>query len=152
MVFQERISPKIEKWLKMLDLRVKTFSSKQGDLFLCNFTYEGRQFPVQTAVKGDWINVKGLVCLGNKIPTEKREMVYQALLTANFRLNEVSFSIDPKHGNIFVECDQHADAATFENFRMEFQSLPAGFTYFVKEIAPKLGIELPDTASLLKYI
>ena len=151
MSYQERISMKIRKWFTQLDLRVKVIQSQQGDIFICNFTYEGRQFLVQTSVKNDWINIKGLVCLGSKIPPEKREAVYQALLVANFRLNEVCFSIDPKHGNIFVESDQHVETATFEDFRMEFQSLPAGFAYFVKEIAPQLGIELPDTASLLRY-
>jgi len=152
MSYQKRISDKIEKWFKLLDLPVKVLPTPQGKLFICTFNFEGKPFPVQTSIKDDWINMKGLVCLGSKIPPEKREPLYHALLAANFQLNEVCFSSDPENGNIFVECDQYVDSATFENFRMEFQSLPAGFTYFVKEIVPKLEIELPDAASLLRYL
>ena len=152
MTHHEKVSSKIEEWFKLLKLPVKEVSTSQGTLFICNFTYEGRKFLVQTSITKEWINVKGLVCLGSKIPPEKREPLYHALLVANFHLNEVCFSSDPENGNIFVECDQHIEAVTFENFRKEFQSLPAGFTYFVKEIVPKLGIGLPDTASLLRYV
>lgn len=152
MGYQKRIFKKLKEWFKFLELPVKEVPVSNGTLFICNFSYEGRQFLVQTSVKDDWINIKGLVCLGSNIPPEKREALYHALLIANFRLNEVCFSSDPKNGNIFVECDQHVDSATFENFRMEFQSLPAGFTYFVKEITPKLGIDLPEPSSLLRYV
>ena len=97
---------------------------------------------VRTVVNENWIMAKCLIMYKNVIPEESiYYKILEELLKANFQLNEVTYSIDPNEGNIFIEADMPADTS-FENFKSEYNSILFGVLEFFNNILPAVGKEI----------
>jgi len=134
---------KVSDWLKKMDLKIIPIEDESK--IVVNYKIEDHVFQVLLIVSDEWINAKALVAhVKNIHPSELRKL-YRNVLAANWALNEVTFSCDPDEGNIWCETDMPAET-TFENFDVEFSSIPFGIKYFISEIAPTVSFAVRDTA------
>ena len=140
---------KVKKFLKKLNY--KEIIENQARFYIdmpMNLDFKDGKIPpikllVRTIVNENWILAKCLIMYKNVIP--KDPALYcklcEELLKANFLLNEVTYSIDPEEGNIYVETDMPANTE-FENFKSEFNSIMFGILEFFNNILPKVGQEI----------
>ncbi|MFQ5820572.1 MAG: YbjN domain-containing protein [Candidatus Heimdallarchaeota archaeon] len=133
---------KIAEWLEKMDLKIIRIDDEPK--IVVNYQIEDHIFQVQLIVGDEWINVKSLIAFVKDIPSSERRKLYKKVLNANWALNEVTFSADPEEGNIWVETDMPSDT-TFENFQVEFSSIPFGINYFITQIAPTISFAIRDT-------
>ena len=83
-----------------------------------------------------WIKIKMLLLSHVEIPAKVKAPLHEALLKANYDLNEVTYSLSPK-GDVYIEADMPEDA-TFDNFESEYGAVEYGIDYFLKEICMSL--------------
>ena len=67
------------------------------------------------------------------------------MLIANWELNEVTFSVDPHQKNLWCETDMPSNS-TYDNFEVEFTSIPFAIEYFVTKIAPETNFQVTSTS------
>ncbi len=140
----EETIDKVYSWLEEMDLKgiIKVESEPR---LIVNFGIEDHIFQVHVLVTEKWINAKALIAYVSDIPRSEVEKLYRLCLAANFELNEVTYSTDPDQGNIWAEVDMPCET-TFENFKIEFGSIPFGIHHFVTEIASKIDFSVRDTS------
>ena len=139
----EEITQKVADWLKQMGLK-GIMRVEEEPRIIVNYSIEGHVFQVQLISSDQWINAKALVARIDDIPKSERGKLYQKALTGNWALNEVTYSCDPEHGHIWCETDMPAET-TYENFAVEFSSIPFGIQYFITEIAPTIHFAIRDT-------
>lgn len=84
----------------------------------------------------NWIQVKFLLMRGEDVPKSVRLDLYEHLLTANYNLNEVTFSLS-NDKDVFVEADMPV-STTYDNFESEYGSVEYGTRYFLEKVLPLL--------------
>ena len=134
---------KVAEWLEKMDLKIIRVEDEPK--IVVNYQIEDHVFQVQLIASDQWINAKALVAFVEGIPKSELRKLYRNVLAANWALNEVTFSADPEQGNIWCETDMPSDT-TFENFEVEFSSIPFGIKHFITEIAPTVAFDVQDTA------
>jgi hypothetical protein len=140
----KEIVDKVYSWLECMELK-GIIKAENEPRLIVNFGIEDHVFQVHVLVTEKWINAKALIAYVADIPRTEREKVYRFCLNANFELNEVTYSTDPDQGNIWVEVDMPCET-TFDNFKIEFGSIPFAIHHFVTEIAPKIDFSIRDTS------
>ncbi|MFX0211502.1 MAG: hypothetical protein ACFFDT_36325 [Candidatus Hodarchaeota archaeon] len=139
---------KVMNWLQQMGIpsNVITRVSDQPRLVF-NYEIKGHPqiFQLQIVASNEWINAKALVAQIGSLHTEERAELFENVLIANWELNEVTYSVDPDQRNLWCETDMPADS-TFDNFKVEFTSIPFGIEYFVTKIAPKINFQVTSTA------
>ncbi|MEX2720194.1 MAG: hypothetical protein Q6362_002095 [Candidatus Wukongarchaeota archaeon] len=135
---------KIYSWLEEMELKGIIKVGGENRLIV-NFGIEDHVFQVHVLVTEKWINAKALIAYVADMPRSEVKKVYRLCLNANFELNEVTYSTDPDQGNVWVEVDMPC-GSSFENFKVEFGSIPFGIHHFVTEIVPKIDFSVRDTS------
>lgn len=93
-------------------------------------------------VSQSWILCKCCVMFFSDIPPDQElfHSLLEEMLSANFVLAEVTFSLDEQK-NIYLECDM-PPTTTFTNFECEMNSIPFGVLHFFNEIVPKVSANI----------
>ena len=134
---------KVAKWLEQMNLKIIRVEDESR--IIVNYQITDYVFQVQLLSSDSWINAKALVANTKDLSETELLQLYRSVLIANWELNEVTFSVDPDNGNIWVETDMPIDTS-FENFEVEITSIPFGIKHFLDKIAPKLSFEIRDTS------
>ncbi|MHA1770463.1 MAG: hypothetical protein ACTSYL_12130 [Candidatus Thorarchaeota archaeon] len=131
----------IHSWLKLMQL---PFTYDEITLtFKTEYNIDGKNVPISIIPhKPDWIKVKVQVMALNKIPEDKRIDILKMLLVQNYVLDDVTFSMDEE--NIIYSENDIPRSSNLENFHSELTAVVLGALTFVKNIAPKLGIDEKD--------
>ncbi len=126
----------IGDWLEKMKLKFKLDKKKMT--FSIIYNEGGKNWDIRLFVGKQWYQVAAQIIKGSNVPEDnnKRLLIYQKLLQANFKLNEVTFSMD-RDGNIYSENDIPKES-NFENFRSEFTAVPFGIRYWLENIVPLL--------------
>ncbi len=109
------------------------------------FDYEDFTFLSHVVISPDWILIKTSIFEIEKLPQASVLNLFAELLKGNFILNNVVYSLDPEHKSIWAQCDIPI-AATFETFKLNYFSIVFAIDYFMKNLSPKLEMELKSTA------
>ncbi|MHA1639082.1 MAG: hypothetical protein ACTSW0_02610, partial [Candidatus Heimdallarchaeota archaeon] len=104
------------------------------------YKIDQRTFNVRIVIAPDWMQLFCLIMAENEIPKELVSAIHANLLLANFNLNEVTYSIDPK-GNIYSENDLPVET-DIVSFKSELGAVVFGYQYFYEQIATKIGGEV----------
>lgn len=134
---------KVAKWLEQMNLKIIRVEDESR--IIVNYQITDYVFQVQLLSSDSWINAKALVANTKDLSETELLQLYRSVLIANWELNEVTFSVDPDNGNIWVETDMPIDTS-FENFEVEITSIPFGIKHFLDKIAPTLSFEVRDTS------
>jgi len=139
---------KVMNWLQQMGIQSNILTRVPGQPKLYfNYGLKGHSqiFQLQIVASNDWINAKALVAQIGDLSVEERAILFEKVLIANWELNEVTFSVDPDQYNIWCETDMPADS-TFDNFKVEFTSIPFGIEYFITKIAPEINFQVTSTS------
>ncbi|RLI67205.1 hypothetical protein DRO91_08450 [Candidatus Heimdallarchaeota archaeon] len=129
---------KVKGWLDELDLNY--YVSQEGTEIMLPYKIDQRTFNVRIVIAPDWMQLFCLIMAENEIPKELVPAIHANLLLANFNLNEVTYSIDPK-GNIYSENDLPVET-DIVSFKSELGAVVFGYQYFYEQIATKIGGEV----------
>ncbi|MCF2138123.1 MAG: hypothetical protein K9W43_12905 [Candidatus Thorarchaeota archaeon] len=131
----------IHSWLKLMQL---PFTYDENTLtFKTEYNIEGKNVPISIIPhKPDWIKVKVQVMALDKVPEEKKLDILKALLIQNYMLDDVTFSMD--ESCIIYSENDIPRSSNLENFHSELTAVVLGTLTFVKNIAPKFGIDEAD--------
>ncbi|MHA1743427.1 MAG: hypothetical protein ACTSV6_04150 [Candidatus Heimdallarchaeota archaeon] len=133
---------KVKGWLDELNLNY--YVSQEGTEIMLPYKIDQRTFNVRIVIAPDWMQLFCLIMAENEIPKELVPAIHANLLLANFNLNEVTYSIDPK-GNIYSENDLPVET-DIVSFKSELGAVVFGYQYFYEQIAPKIGGEVHKMA------
>ncbi|MHA1879568.1 MAG: hypothetical protein ACTSYG_04150 [Candidatus Heimdallarchaeota archaeon] len=129
---------KVKGWLDELNLNY--YVSQEGTEIMLPYKIDQRTFNVRIVIAPDWMQLFCLIMAENEIPKELVSAIHANLLLANFNLNEVTYSIDPK-GNIYSENDLPVET-DIVSFKSELGAVVFGYQYFYEQIATKIGGEV----------
>jgi hypothetical protein len=128
----------IENWLKSLEIPFELI--KDIHTFRLKWDVEGTSFDIRVAIRADkWIHVAVLLLGPEEIPKEYREELYGFLLSENWMLDDVTYSMDER-GNLYSENDI-PEQTNLENFKSELDAVILGLERFYTNVSSRFGIE-----------
>ncbi|MFW9953912.1 MAG: hypothetical protein ACFFD3_05095 [Candidatus Thorarchaeota archaeon] len=129
---------KIKSWLDSLDAIYELI--EDINTFDLKWDVEGTIFDVRITIRADkWIHVAVRLLKPEEIPDESRQELYAFLLTENWMLDDVTYSMDEK-GNLYSENDI-PEQTNFENFKSELDAVILGLERFYTMVSNRFGIE-----------
>nr|MDO8118261.1 hypothetical protein [Candidatus Sigynarchaeota archaeon] len=107
--------------------------------------YQGLQFITILSLHPAWIFIKcklmDLEEMGEKVRTE----LFEKVLTANYELNAVFYSVDPDLQAVWVENDIAVPGLAIESFDINFNAIIFGIKFFIDNIAVPLNQQMKST-------
>ncbi|MFX1517265.1 MAG: hypothetical protein ACFFC6_13260 [Promethearchaeota archaeon] len=130
----------VKTWLGRMNI---PFNITPRNTIVILYNMENKyKFAVNIIPEGRWIQIAASMVHADEIPKKRKEEILADLLKGNWKLNDVTYSMDP-NGSLFSENDVGADS-NFENFASEFGAVGFGVKYFFDEIGPKYGLRTPS--------
>lgn len=107
--------------------------------------FGGMRFVTILSLSSAWIFIKCKIMSLDKIAEKVRTMLFERALVANFELNAVFYSVDPKMASIWIENDIPTAELSMESFDIKFNAILFGIKYFLEKIADPLDQHLVST-------
>ncbi|MHA1683563.1 MAG: hypothetical protein ACTSUE_21675 [Promethearchaeota archaeon] len=107
--------------------------------------YAEMKFVTILSISPTWIFIKCKILNMDDVPEKIKLKLYELILTSNFELNAVFYSLDPDLSSVWIENDLPAAQLGMENFDLNFNAIIFGIKYFVDNIAPKLDQKVRGT-------
>ena len=107
--------------------------------------YMNMKFVTILAFHPNWIFIKCKVLDLEDVPEKVKFELYEKILSANFELNAVFYSIDPELKGIWIENDLAIPGLNMESFDIKFNAIIFGIKFFVDNIALPLNQEVKST-------
>ncbi|WP_371805663.1 hypothetical protein [Candidatus Lokiarchaeum ossiferum] len=108
------------------------------------FDYEDFTFLSHIVLSPEWILIKTSIFEIDKLSSNSTTHLYAEILKGNFILNSVVYSLDPENKSIWAQADVPI-SADFETFKLNYFSIVFAIDYFMKNISPKLQMQLKST-------
>jgi len=131
---------KIEDYLKQMNLVFKVIPSEER--IIVPYKIGGRVFFVSITASDRWVRFYSIIVSKDQLGNVNVADLHRELLVANGQLSEVKYFIT-EQGDVGVVGHEGVDVLTIDGFRQEYEAIPFGVNYFLKEIAPKLNMEVP---------
>jgi hypothetical protein len=131
---------KLEEYLKKMGLMY--FADPANKRFILKYNIEERIFNVGIEFDENWVRFHTIIVTKDQLGKVNEAKLHKELLIANGALAEVCYFITP---NGDVGCIGHEGTVVldFDGFAQEYHAIPYSIGYFIKEIAPKLKINVP---------
>ena len=108
------------------------------------FDYEDFTFLSHIVLSPEWILIKTSIFEIEKLTQTSIMHLYSEILKGNFILNSVVYSLDPENKSIWAQADVPI-SADFDTFKLNYFSIVFAIDYFMKNISPKLQMQLKST-------
>jgi len=131
---------KIEGFLKQMELTYRVVPEE--DRILLPYQIKDRRFMLVIDRGDKWIRFFIIIVDPANLKSVNKLDLYTALLEANGQLAEVKYFMTDERA-VGVIGHEGIQSLTFEGFQEEYNALPFAVSYFLENIAPKLGIEVP---------
>jgi len=132
---------KIEGYLKQMNLVFRVIPSEER--IIVPYKIGGRVFLVSITASDRWVRFYSIIVTKDQLGKDVNiPNLHRELLVANGKLSEVKYFIT-EQGDVGVVGHEGVDVLTIDGFRQEYEAIPFGVSYFLKEIAPKLNLEVP---------
>ena len=141
---EENLS-KIEKYLEnigIVDMRIDV----EKLIITIPFEYEEFTFLSHVVISTEWILIKTSIyeIEPGKLSQPALLNLFSEILKGNFLLNSVVYSLDPENKSVWAQADVPC-SSDFESFKLSYFSIIFAIDYFMKNISPKLQMQLKST-------
>ena len=141
---EENLS-KIEEYLTtigIVDMKVDV----EKLIITIPFEYEEFTFLSHVVISTEWILIKTSIyeIEPGKLSQTALLNLFSEILKGNFLLNSVVYSLDPENKSVWAQADVPC-SADFESFKLSYFSIIFAIDYFMKNISPKLQMQLKST-------
>ena len=141
---EENLS-KIEKYLEnigIVDMRIDV----EKLIITIPFEYEEFTFLSHVVISTEWILIKTSIyeIEPGKLSQTALLNLFSEILKGNFLLNSVVYSLDPENKSVWAQADVPC-SSDFESFKLSYFSIIFAIDYFMKNISPKLQMQLKST-------
>ena len=135
----------IEKYLTdigIVDMRVDV----EKLIITIPFEYEEFTFLSHVVISTEWILIKTSIyeIEPGKLSQTALLNLFSEILKGNFLLNSVVYSLDPENKSVWAQADVPC-SSDFESFKLSYFSIIFAIDYFMKNISPKLQMQLKST-------
>ncbi|MFW9961979.1 MAG: hypothetical protein ACFFCX_00245 [Candidatus Sifarchaeia archaeon] len=128
----------VKNWLNSLEIPYELLENI--NTFDLKWDVEGTTFDIRVTVRADkWIHVAVRLLRPEEIPQESKQELYGFLLSENWMLDDVTYSMDEK-GNLYSENDI-PEQTNLENFKSELDAVIFGLERFFTTVSSRFGIE-----------
>jgi len=110
------------------------------------FEYEEFTFLSHVVISTEWILIKTSIyeIEPGKLSQTALLNLFSEILKGNFLLNSVVYSLDPENKSVWAQADVPC-SSDFESFKLSYFSIIFAIDYFMKNISPKLQMQLKST-------
>ncbi len=110
------------------------------------FEYEEFTFLSHVVISTEWTLIKTSIyeIEPGKLAQTALLNLFSEILKGNFLLNSVVYSLDPENKSVWAQADVPC-SADFESFKLSYFSIIFAIDYFMKNISPKLQMQLKST-------
>ncbi len=108
------------------------------------FDYEDFTFLSHIVLSPEWILIKTSIFELETLTDLTVFSLFAEILKGNFILNSVVYALDPENKSIWAQADVPI-SADFENFKLSYFSIVFAIDYFMKNISPKIDLQLKST-------
>ena len=110
------------------------------------FEYEEFTFLSHVVISTEWILIKTSIyeIEPGKLTQTALLNLFSEILKGNFLLNSVVYSLDPENKSVWAQADVPC-SSDFESFKLSYFSIIFAIDYFMKNISPKLQMQLKST-------
>jgi len=108
------------------------------------FDYEEFTFLSHIVLSPEWILIKTSIFEIDQLTQSSLINLFAEILKGNFILNSVVYSLDPENKSIWAQADVPI-SADFDTFKLNYFSIVFAIDYFMKNISPKLQMQLRST-------
>ncbi len=135
----------VEKYLVdigIVDMRVDV----EKLIITIPFEYEEFTFLSHVVISTEWILIKTSIyeIEPGKLSQTALLNLFSEILKGNFLLNSVVYSLDPENKSVWAQADVPC-SSDFESFKLSYFSIIFAIDYFMKNISPKLSMQLKST-------
>ncbi|MHA1562952.1 MAG: hypothetical protein ACTSPA_12600 [Promethearchaeota archaeon] len=135
----------IEKYLEdigIVDMKVDV----EKLIITIPFEYEEFTFLSHVVISTEWILIKTSIyeIEPGKLSQTALLNLFSEILKGNFLLNSVVYSLDPENKSVWAQADVPC-SSDFESFKLSYFSIIFAIDYFMKNISPKLQMQLKST-------
>ncbi|MHA1718903.1 MAG: hypothetical protein ACTSWX_10000 [Promethearchaeota archaeon] len=135
----------IEKYLEeigIVDMKVDI----EKLIITIPFEYEEFTFLSHVVISTEWILIKTSIyeIEPGKLSQQSLLNLFSEILKGNFLLNAVVYSLDPENKSIWAQADIPVNSS-YESFKLGYFSIIFAIDYFMKNISPKLQMQLKST-------
>ena len=132
---------KIEEFLKQMQLTYRVVPEE--DRIILPYQIKDRRFMLMIDRGDKWVRFFIIIVDSANLKSVNKLDLYSALLEANGQLAEVKYFMTDE-GAVGVIGHEGIQSLTFEGFQEEYNALPFAVSYFIENIATKLGIDVPS--------
>ena len=141
---EENLS-QVEKYLEdigIVDMKVDV----EKLIITIPFEYEEFTFLSHVVISTEWILIKTSIyeIEPGKLSQTALLNLFSEILKGNFLLNSVVYSIDPENKSVWAQADVPC-SSDFDSFKLSYFSIIFAIDYFMKNISPKLHMQLKST-------
>ena len=135
----------IEKYLEdigIVDMKIDV----EKLIITIPFEYEEFTFLSHVVISTEWILIKTSIyeIEPGKLSQTALLNLFSEILKGNFLLNSVVYSLDPENKSVWAQADVPC-SSDFESFKLSYFSIIFAIDYFMKNISPKLQMQLKST-------
>lgn len=135
----------VEKYLEdigIVDMKVDV----EKLIITIPFEYEEFTFLSHVVISTEWILIKTSIyeIESGKLSQTALLNLFSEILKGNFLLNSVVYSLDPENKSVWAQADVPC-SSDFESFKLSYFSIIFAIDYFMKNISPKLQMQLKST-------
>ena len=135
----------VEKYLEdigIVDMKVDV----EKLIITIPFEYEEFTFLSHVVISTEWILIKTSIyeIEAAKLSQTALLNLFSEILKGNFLLNSVVYSLDPENKSVWAQADVPC-SSDFESFKLSYFSIIFAIDYFMKNISPKLQMQLKST-------
>lgn len=108
------------------------------------FDYEDFTFLSHIVLSPEWILIKTSIFEIESLTDVAIFELFAEILKGNFILNSVVYALDPENKSIWAQADVPI-STDFETFKLSYFSIVFAIDYFMKNISPKIDLQLKST-------
>ncbi|MHA1793639.1 MAG: hypothetical protein ACTSVI_13420 [Promethearchaeota archaeon] len=150
---QEKLQSEVDNLKSLMKKLEQYFNERVEQLNINNkefeitipLEYASMKFVTILSLTPLWIFIKCKVLSLDDINEKTRYKLYEAILTSNFELNAVFYSVDPEISGVWIENDIPTTNLNMDNFDISFKAIIFGIRYFIDNIATSLNQEVKST-------
>ncbi len=131
---------KIEEFLKQMNLIYSKVTEE--DRIILPYEIKDRKFVVIIDRSDRWVRFHTKIMSKDQLGKVDMLALTKELLIANGNLAEVKFILTGD-GDVAVVGHEGLEVLTFDGFKQEYNAIPFAISYFIENIAPKLGLDVP---------